>query len=38
MRQETRRFYKTFYHLRLTEAQLDDLLATAVKTTAGKTR
>jgi iron complex transport system substrate-binding protein len=38
MRQETRRFYETFYHVRLSEAQLDDLLATAVKTPAGKTR
>jgi iron complex transport system substrate-binding protein len=32
MRQETRRFYETFYHVRLTETQLDELLATAVKT------
>ncbi|MGA3161985.1 MAG: ABC transporter substrate-binding protein [Terracidiphilus sp.] len=38
MRQETRRFYETFYHVRLSEAQLDDLLATAVRTSAGKTR
>jgi iron complex transport system substrate-binding protein len=38
MRQETRRFYETFYHVRLSEAQLDELLATAVKTSAGKTR
>ncbi|MGO9318605.1 MAG: ABC transporter substrate-binding protein [Terracidiphilus sp.] len=38
MRQETRRFYETFYHLRLSEAQLDELLSTAVKTPAGDTR
>jgi len=38
MRQETRHFYETFYHVRLSEAQLDDLLSTAVKTSAGKTR
>ena len=38
MRQETRRFYETFYHVRLTEAQLDELLATAVKTPAGNPR
>ena len=38
MRQETRRFYETFYHVRLSEPQLDELLATAVKTPAGKTR
>lgn len=38
MRQETRRFYETFYHVRLSEAQLDELLATAVKTSAGKSR
>jgi len=38
MRQETRRFYETFYHVRLSEAQLDELLATAVKTSAGKAR
>jgi len=38
MRQETRRFYETFYHVQLTESQIDDLLATAVKTTGGKTR
>jgi iron complex transport system substrate-binding protein len=38
MRQETRRFYESFYHVRLSEAQLDDLLATAVKTSDGKSR
>jgi iron complex transport system substrate-binding protein len=38
MRQETRRFYETFYHVRLTEAQLDELLATAVKTSGGNPR
>jgi iron complex transport system substrate-binding protein len=38
MRQETKRFYETFYHVRLSEAQLDDLLSTAVKTSAGKSR
>ena len=38
MRQETRRFYGTFYHVQLSEAQLDELLSTAMKTTAGKTR
>jgi iron complex transport system substrate-binding protein len=38
MRQETRRFYETFYHLRLSEAQLDELLSTAVKTSAGNSR
>lgn len=32
MREEARRFYKTFYHVRLSEAQVDELLATAVKT------
>jgi iron complex transport system substrate-binding protein len=38
MRQETRHFYETFYHLRLSEAQLDELLSTAVKTSAGNSR
>jgi iron complex transport system substrate-binding protein len=38
MRQETRRFYETFYHVQLSEAQLDELLSTAVRTTAGKSR
>jgi iron complex transport system substrate-binding protein len=38
IRQETRRFYETFYHVRLTETQLDELLATAVKTPAGNPR
>jgi iron complex transport system substrate-binding protein len=38
MRQETRRFYETFYHVRLSEAQLDELLSTAVKVSAGDTR
>jgi iron complex transport system substrate-binding protein len=38
VRQETRRFYETFYHVRLSEMQLDDLLATAVKTPAKNTR
>ena len=38
MRQETRRFYESFYHVRLSEAQLDELLATAVRTSAGNTR
>jgi iron complex transport system substrate-binding protein len=38
MREETRRFYETFYHVRLSEAQLDELLATAVKSSAGTTR
>jgi iron complex transport system substrate-binding protein len=38
MRQETRRFYESFYHVRLSEAQLDELLSTAVKLSAGKTR
>jgi iron complex transport system substrate-binding protein len=38
MRQETRRFYETFYHVRLSEAQLDELLSTAVKTSAGDAR
>lgn len=38
MRQETRRFYETFYHVRLSEAQLDELLSTAMKTIAGNAR
>jgi iron complex transport system substrate-binding protein len=38
MRQETRHFYESFYHVRLNEAQLDELLSTAVKTSAGKTK
>jgi len=38
MRRETRRFYETFYHVRLSEAQLDELLSTAVKTSAGDQR
>jgi iron complex transport system substrate-binding protein len=38
MRKETRRFYETFYHVRLSEAQLDELLATAVRAPAGKAR
>jgi iron complex transport system substrate-binding protein len=36
MRKETRQFYKTFYHVELSEAQLDEILSTAVKKPAGK--
>ena len=38
MRQETRHFYQTFYHTQLSEAQLDQILSTAVKKPAGKTK
>ena len=38
MRNETRRFYKLFYQLDLTDAQLDQLLSTAVRRPGGKTR
>jgi iron complex transport system substrate-binding protein len=38
MRQETLRFYETFYHIRLSESQLDKLLANAVKAPAEKTK
>lgn len=36
IRKETRQFYDTFYHVKLTEAQLDQILLTAVKKPAGK--
>jgi len=38
MRDETRRLYKVFYQLELTDAQLDEILATALRKPAGKTR
>jgi hypothetical protein len=38
MRQETRKFYKTFYHTDLSEGQLNQILATAVKSPAGKAK
>jgi iron complex transport system substrate-binding protein len=38
MRQETRHFYETFYHVRLSETQLNEVLATAVKKTSGNAR
>ncbi len=38
MRKETRDFYKTFYHVQLSEAQLNEILATAAKKPAGKTK
>lgn len=38
MRNETRRFYETFYQVKLTDAQLDEMLATAVRKPAGKTK
>jgi iron complex transport system substrate-binding protein len=38
MRKEVRQFYETFYHVRLSEAQIDELLSTAVKTPDGKSR
>jgi iron complex transport system substrate-binding protein len=38
MRAETRRFYQTFYHVQLSESQLNEILATAVKTPVGKTK
>jgi hypothetical protein len=31
MRAETRRFYEMFYRVKLTDAQLDQLLATALR-------
>lgn len=31
MRSETRHFYETFYHLKISEKQLDEILATAVR-------
>ena len=36
MRKETRNFYQTFYHVQLSEAQLNQVLLTAVKKPAGK--
>jgi iron complex transport system substrate-binding protein len=33
MRNETRQFYETFYHVKVTDAQLDQILATAVRKT-----
>jgi iron complex transport system substrate-binding protein len=38
MREETRHFYETFYHVKVTEGQLDEILATAVRKPAEKTR
>jgi iron complex transport system substrate-binding protein len=38
MRKETLHFYETFYHVRLSDAQLNELLATAVKASPGKAR
>lgn len=38
MRGETRRFYEMFYQVKLTEAQLDEILSTAVRKPAGKTK
>ncbi len=38
MRQETRKFYKTFYHVDLSEAQLNQILATAVKSPTEKAK
>lgn len=38
MREETRHFYETFYHLKVTEAQLDEILAAAVRKPAGVTK
>jgi hypothetical protein len=38
MRKETREFYKTFYHVQLSEAQLNEVLSTAMKKPAAKTR
>jgi len=38
MRRETRHFYETFYHVRLSDAQLDELLTTAVKAQSAKGR
>jgi len=38
IRNETRRFYAVFYQLQLSEAQLDEVLATAVRKPAGKTK
>jgi iron complex transport system substrate-binding protein len=38
MRAETRHFYATFYHVQLSETQLNKLLSTAVKTTVSKTK
>ena len=38
MRAETRHFYATFYHVQLSETQVNKLLSTAVKTTGSKTK
>jgi iron complex transport system substrate-binding protein len=38
MRSETRHFYETFYQIKLTDAQLNEILATAVRKPASKTR
>ena len=38
MRAETRRFYQTFYHVQLSETQLNTILATAVKTSTANTK
>ncbi len=37
MRNETRHFYQTFYQVQLSEAQLDEILATAIRKPAGRT-
>jgi iron complex transport system substrate-binding protein len=38
MRNETRKFYKLFYQLDLSDAQLDQLLSTALRSSANKTK
>ncbi len=38
MRNETRHFYETFYHIKLTDGQLDELLGTALRKPAGATK
>jgi len=38
MRAEAQHFYETFYQVKLTDAQLDEILATAVRKPAGRTK
>ena len=38
MRNETRHFYEKFYHIKVTDEQLDEILATAVRKPAGKSK
>jgi hypothetical protein len=38
MREETRRFYETFYQVKVSDAQLNEILATAVRKPSERTK